>query len=106
MRTSRSVRIQAQLSGTSVRTRRVDRWSVVDPEVIRYSKDDAWTVWGRPGPSRRSSRSATAAAGSRLNFLESFEAAGSSVYSGAKGCRLPPPQEKAKFLQPPAAPGV
>src|SRR5580704_15860864 len=91
MRTSRSVRIQAQLSGTSVRTRRVDRWSVVDPEVIRYSKDDAWTVWGRPGPSRRSSRSATAAAGSRLNFLESFEAAGSSVYSGVKGMSIAAP---------------
>src|SRR5260370_17446106 len=36
MRTSRSVRIQAQLSGISVRTRRVERLSVVDPEVIRF----------------------------------------------------------------------
>src|SRR5258708_32280364 len=36
MRNSRSVRIQAQLSGISVRTRRVERWSVVDPEVIRF----------------------------------------------------------------------
>lgn len=36
MRTSRSVRIHAQLSGISVRTRRVERLSVVDPEVIRF----------------------------------------------------------------------
>lgn len=36
MRISRSVRIQAQLSGISVRTRRVERWSVADPEVIRF----------------------------------------------------------------------
>src|SRR5258708_35382276 len=36
MRNSRSVRIQAQLSGISVRTRRVERLSVVDPEVIRF----------------------------------------------------------------------
>ena len=36
MRTSRSVRIHAQLSGISVRTSRVERWSVVDPEVIRF----------------------------------------------------------------------
>jgi predicted DsbA family dithiol-disulfide isomerase len=36
MRTSRSVRTQAHVSGISVRTRRVERLSVVDPEVIRF----------------------------------------------------------------------
>src|SRR5260370_23001984 len=36
VRTSRSVRIQARLWGISVRTRRGERLSVVDPEVIRF----------------------------------------------------------------------
>src|ERR1700692_173436 len=142
MRTSRSVRIQAQLSGISVRTRRGERRRAVDPEVIRCevfydydyfcpfvyrasvllqnvgrssafrcevtwrcfspaevnSKDDGWAAWGAPVPEQVSGKWAPRDGRRRaidprdqglggqltIKLFGSFQAAGSSVFSGVK----------------------